>query len=452
MPNGYLPEAVVVRALRVDRRVILILVALGALAMRLGSTLYFGEEYFWNTGYREYYNLARSIAEGSGYCRSFHNIALEIADLSQDISGEECAHWPPVYPLFLSVVTMGGNDYVAIILAQALVGVGTILCAFLLGNHIFGYSTGLIAALFAAFYPYYVSHDTSIQETGIFTFSTILSVLLLYKAAGSGSRVLWVLSGISLGVTTLIRTSAVLFVVLVVLWVILVVKGGFRDRTSVVLVLATSFALVLVPWLARNTVVLGRALLTTQTGRFLWIGNNSDTFSHYPTGYIDQSEGKAWRALTFAELEKIRDLSADEIGQSEWFFKRGADFIVQYPGYTLQRASRKVWAGFSWNFSPEKDLLRQQAYFFSYVPLLVLGIAGILLTWRRWRELSLIYFLFLAFTVVTAVFWAHTSHRIYLDVYLMVFAAHTCTVIHQRSLPWILRVCGLTQRWSNATE
>lgn len=438
--------------LRVDRRVVLVLVALGALSMRVSSTLYFGEEYFWNTGYREYYNLARSIVEGSGYCRSFHNIALEIADLGQDISGEECAHWPPVYPLFLSVVTMGDNDYVSIILTQALVGVGTILCAFLLGNHIFGYSTGILAALIAALYPYYVSHDTSIQETGIFTFSTILSVFLLYKAASSRSLLLWSLSGISLGVTTLIRTSVVLFDVLVVLWVIMVVKGGFRARIFAMLALVTSFALVLIPWMARNTVVLGKPLLTTQTGRFLWIGNNSATFSHYPTGYIDQSEGKAWRGLTYAELDKIRDLSVDEIGQSEWFFNRGTDFILQNPGLTLQRAGRKIWAGFSWNFSPEKDPLRQQVYFFSYFPLLVLGIVGILLTWRRWRELSLIYFLFLAFILVTAVFWAHTSHRSYLDVYLMVFAAYTCTVIYQRSSPWIFRCCGLTQRWYRSIE
>ena len=45
------------------------------------------------------------------------------------------------------------------------------------------------------------------------------------------------------------------------------------------------------------------------------------------------------------------------------------------------------------------------------------------LAWRRWREHVLIYFLFLTFTAVTAIFWAHTSHRSYLDVYLIIFAA-----------------------------
>jgi hypothetical protein len=50
------------------------------------------------------------------------------------------------------------------------------------------------------------------------------------------------------------------------------------------------------------------------------------------------------------------------------------------------------------------------------------------LTRHRWRELGPIYLQFLCFAAVTAVFWAHTSHRVYLDVYLIVFAAYTLQV------------------------
>jgi hypothetical protein len=35
----------------------------------------------------------------------------------------------------------------------------------------------------------------------------------------------------------------------------------------------------------------------------------------------------------------------------------------------------------------------------------------------------LIYLLFAVFMLVTAVFWAHTTHRVYLDVYWIAFAA-----------------------------
>jgi hypothetical protein len=42
---------------------------------------------------------------------------------------------------------------------------------------------------------------------------------------------------------------------------------------------------------------------------------------------------------------------------------------------------------------------------------------------RRRHGVILIAMLFIAFICVTAVFWAHTSHRSYLDVYWIVLAA-----------------------------
>ncbi len=172
----------------------------------------------------------------------------------------------------------------------------------------------------------------------------------------------------------------------------------------------------------------------------MWIGNNGNTFSHYPEEPIDLSETEAWRAFAMWELERIWDLSADEISLSRWFFKRGLDFIAQNPGDTLMRMMNKVWAGFSWNFSPVKERLMQWVYFTSYFPILVLGVTGMWVTRFRWRELGLIYLLFLTFVVGTAVFWAHTSHRSFLDVYFMVFAAYVCQVVNRKRSLWFGRV------------
>jgi hypothetical protein len=44
------------------------------------------------------------------------------------------------------------------------------------------------------------------------------------------------------------------------------------------------------------------------------------------------------------------------------------------------------------------------------------------MAWPR-REVTLILLMFASFIAVTAVFWAHTSHRSYLDVYLAIFTA-----------------------------
>jgi hypothetical protein len=83
---------------------------------------------------------------------------------------------------------------------------------------------------------------------------------------------------------------------------------------------------------------------------------------------------------------------------------------------------RKVEAAFSWRLSPFSEPLAQAAYSISYVPVAILGLVGMFLARGR-REVILIAMLFMAFICVTVVFWAHTSHRSYLDVYLIVFAA-----------------------------
>jgi hypothetical protein len=49
-----------------------------------------------------------------------------------------------------------------------------------------------------------------------------------------------------------------------------------------------------------------------------------------------------------------------------------------------------------------------------------------------------VYVLFATFILVTAAFWAHTSHRVYLDVYWIVFAAGALAeegagILHRRA-------------------
>ncbi|MEE9591611.1 MAG: hypothetical protein V3W26_03775, partial [Thermodesulfobacteriota bacterium] len=86
----------------------------------------------------------------------------------------------------------------------------------------------------------------------------------------------------------------------------------------------------------------------------------------------------------------------------------------------------KVFAGMGWFLSPQKDK-RILNFFYTayYFPLLILGIVGAVLTRKTWREVSLIYFLYIPFLLTTMVFFAHTSSRVYLDIYLMILAAFT---------------------------
>ena len=63
------------------------------------------------------------------------------------------------------------------------------------------------------------------------------------------------------------------------------------------------------------------------------------------------------------------------------------------------------------------------AHALSYGPVMMLGLWGMWMRRAQWREDAILYAAFLSFAVVTAVIFGHTSHRVYLDVYWIVFAA-----------------------------
>jgi 4-amino-4-deoxy-L-arabinose transferase-like glycosyltransferase len=256
----------------------------------------------------------------------------------------------------------------------------------------------------------------------MFTLLTALSVFLLLRANRTASLAHWVAAGLTLGAAVLTRQTLAPFAAAALIWLAI---WGEQPRLRRFLTVGLAFGLAVVPWLVRNYFVVGAPVLTSEFGRQLWNANNAKTFSHYPSESIDRSADEAFSALTPADQRELDGLSGNEIGESDWFLRKGIDYIEAHPDATLVAAVRKVAAGFSWRFNPVREPLVQAAYLASYGPISILGVLGMLMTRSHWREHMPIYLLFLAFVAVTAIFWAHTSHRSYLDVYWIVFASYT---------------------------
>ena len=100
-------------------------------------------------------------------------------------------------------------------------------------------------------------------------------------------------AGLTLGAAVLTRANLAPFALLAPLW--LAVPGQCRmtprrQRWWAALVCAGVFALTVSPWLVRSFLLTGSVTLSTQTGFFLWLGNNPYTFSYYPHESIDRSQ------------------------------------------------------------------------------------------------------------------------------------------------------------------
>jgi len=384
------------------------LICLAAVAARVAYRIHAGGDDFWQNGYLFFYEYAKNIAAGKGLW----------------IEGGGYAMRPPVYPYFLALTYLLGGNYLLVVIPQAVFGAVTIACAFLIGRELFSQRAGLMAAFFTAFYPYYVVHDTALQETSLVTALAALSVYLLLLARRRRSRGIWLGAGAMLGLAVLTRTTMMPFALAALAWIAVFGEGQGTAKLPRASLVLLAFAVVVGAWLIRNDLVIGRPVLTSEAGYQFWTAHNPETFSRYPRESMDRSRDVAFQALRPSEKQLVESLYGNELALNDWFMKKGVDYARAHPGETLSGALRKIAAGFSWTMNPNRERLVQVLYFLSYVPIAILGLLGMVLARHRWREHSLIYLQFLAFILVTAVFWAHTSHRSYLDIYLIVFSAY----------------------------
>jgi hypothetical protein len=171
-------------------------------------------------------------------------------------------------------------------------------------------------------------------------------------------------------------------------------------------------------------------MLTSELGFQLWNGNNPATFSKYPAQSIDRSEEASRSLLTPEERAELAKLG--EVASNQWFYQKAKDNMLASPQTTLARDLQKIAAAFSWHFNPERGGAEFWAHLLSYGPVSVLGAIGMWRNRRQWRSHGLVYLLFLTFAAVTALFFGHSNHRSYLDVYLIVFAS---SIAGKRYLP-----------------
>ena len=215
---------------------------------------YSGGPDFWENGYTFFFALAKNIAAGKG-------VAFD--------GGAATGFRVPLYPMFLAAVTFGHQAFLPVLLAQSLIGAGTVLCAALIARELFGSTAAIIAAALTAIYPYYVMHDTALQETSLYTFLMALAVLLLLHVRRRGSVLTAAGAGLALGAAVLTRANLAPFALLAPLW--LALAGGvlWRRRLWVAVVCAGVAIFTVAPWLIRAYQLTGSVTLSTQSGYFL---------------------------------------------------------------------------------------------------------------------------------------------------------------------------------------
>jgi 4-amino-4-deoxy-L-arabinose transferase-like glycosyltransferase len=269
---------------------------------------------------REYLALGRNLLHGQG---------LKFFD--PRFGDEVWAFRTPGYPLLVAAC---GGSVRAIRVAQALIDTSTVLAAYLLARRWLTAGTSFVAAAIVAVNPFLVYFTGLILTETLFTAMLAWGVLLVLgrhedkkiREQGEGtnwaSTATWLLGGLLLAGTVLVRQSAI------GLPVLLAVAGAVVNRRAgtpyhrrwplpvgATVVLLTF--LMLLPWAWRNARVVGDWVWTSTNGGItLYDGFNPDA-----TGASDQS--------FVASMPELRRMS--EVARSEYLSEQAWQFVRQQP-------------------------------------------------------------------------------------------------------------------------
>jgi 4-amino-4-deoxy-L-arabinose transferase-like glycosyltransferase len=354
----------------------------------------------------------------------------------------------PIQPLLLAGLRLlFGTNFLALRLSFALLGAATCVVAYLLTRRLFGPVTALLAGLLLALYPPYVYLSALFEyPQPFFILSMGLAFLAVFEYLGSGSLASLTLCGLLLGVSILTVPVVQVFVPLLLLCLI-VSRGALSLRAlsaqlPALLVLCVATALAPASWALRNYQQYGDPILVNRAGGFSFWTANNETYDKYgKQAVVPLCAGINDDTLFCKEFLEIRRTLRNEDlteaqrvkreDQMQW--QRGLRFLAESPSRTARLTLRKFLQ--FWTPVPDTVTNRDSAgstavlwiSILSYSPALLLGLAGLLLSWRSWRTLLPIYAYFATFTLVYSVFLPTTRYRLPLDFFLVIFSAYALT-------------------------
>lgn len=371
----------------------------------------------------------------------------------------------PLYGYALAgVYSVFGRGYVQVALFHTALDLVSITALFHIARRLFphGEWVGALAALFYACYPYLIFQNLTVIDTPFFMALLHLFVLAvaLLRAHARLDRRAWLLAliaGLVFGLAMLTRAILPLFALLVALWFLF--RLSLFQTVARLGAVALVGALVIMPWMTRNYDVYGEFVpMSITSGANLFQGNNASVVPYMRAGYDPQWIGpgelkndpyspagdrerqalalRYWREHPEA-IPELMWVKLAAYWSIDIFPRRnpveGQLPRLNYQGDAIEEtdaAGSLSLGGLPQNdpvaayAEPLFDQLGRVVHRLYFGGLLALAVAGIFLSLRQWREVSLLWFLQFSMTVMYVVFHPSTRYRVPTDPLLFLFSAH----------------------------
>jgi 4-amino-4-deoxy-L-arabinose transferase-like glycosyltransferase len=318
---------------------------------------------------------------------------------------EDPSDWSPGAPLLYAAsfyATAGAREGTARIV-ELLLGLATIVVAYLLGRRISCRPAGLLAAFAIAVYPPFI-HSVGALYSEPPAMFTLPAAVLAFLWAGDGldtrsSSARWLLPGFFFGLTAMFRPEYLLVGLAFGLLVLLRIgrARGWKPGLAGAALLVAALLLPIVPWAIRNQVVLHRTVpISTGGGKALYVGTFLPADGEYQRvkailakRYLHREYDPHSQALEEVDPTPLFDRVADrypnlprdsalgKIGKQNFSHYFGED-PIEYLAMTARKAWRMWSAGIGEAMESTVGRVIQTL-------IVVLAGAGLaVLAWRRW--------------------------------------------------------------------
>ena len=384
--------------------------------------------------------------------------------------GEPDGVLPPLYSLFLAAVyAVAGRGALQLVLAQALLDAASIALLYRIARRLWPGEprVALIGALLHALYPYLLFQSLTMIDTSLYVSGMYLLLWLLLQL-NDASVTDWrhlaltlTAGGATLCLLLLLRPSIVVLLPFAGLW--LALRHGWRGGALRLLPVILLGGVLLLPWIARSAGIYGQPVfIALHGGRNFWQGNNPCTLPYLRAGYDTQ-----WQRENYGAGEELASL----VQRDALAMQFSLNWLRENPSRLPELLWTKFITHWSVDIQPSRnppvsaaggavdedceagviavttigaddptrvydDSAAAQAFRlvhrYWFGSLLTLALAGLVITRRRWRELSLLWLTLLSMTLVYVVYHPGTRYRAPTDPLLFLFSASALLAILRR--------------------
>jgi 4-amino-4-deoxy-L-arabinose transferase-like glycosyltransferase len=368
--------------------------------------------------------------------------------LAGDWLGDGVLFLGPLYPTFMAAVyALFGPSLPALKVVQAVLGAGACVLFWGVARELFDRRVAALAGAFAALYKMHIFYGATVMIVNLQVALVAGLVWASLRALRNPSFRGWALCGLLLGLAALGRQTVLLMAPILALWTLFGMKGtaSFGRRVA----LGTTFGVVILalilPFTLKNYVAGDDLVLLNSTGGAnFYMGNRQGvdgTWQLPPLGAgvrVDNPRRMRDAFKQSAEKATGETLKPSEV--SSYWMARGLDEIKKDPLRWLRLEARKlglffntfeVWNNRSVDVSEQFSwVLRAPSVEFGFV--VPLGLVGLALSVRRWREFVPVHAALFAYLLGALLFFVLSRYRLPGIMLFIPFAAFACVDLIQR--------------------